>query len=270
MKLSTSIPIYFCLALAAVSIFAPQNCLAQSAAPASQLRTAEAVFADAKQKMMLEQQRLDETRHHFETAEEGLQKQFAKEADLGVSLESFPDIIRILQTQRIELMIELAGLDAKRELLAKSIDGKDSNQEVELLQDTYVLFAKRLASLKKLAAKGSASNTDVMSAQLSTNQAKLKLIKAKSATGDSHETAVLLDLSLERAERKARLAKTEELLANIAKARPVLNEREELTRGKKLAWDRMVMIQDQLRDREEQLRAAQRELDRIKKLENME
>lgn len=234
--------------------------------------TAEHAVAAAEEKLKLELDRQDLAANHLRQAETRLEEQFAKESGLGVSLESFPDVIRTLQTQRIELMIELAGLEAKRNLLTESLKQKDSKagEEYNLLREIYSQHLEHFGRLQKLAKKGSVTQTDLARARISVSEAKLRLVKAKSDLGESHESAVLLDLSLERAESKARLDKTKELLASITKARPTLSKREKLNLEKEAASRRYVDVVDEVRNRADELQFMKRELEKIMKQEKIE
>jgi len=79
------------------------------------------------------------------------------EAEKGVSQESFPEIVKSLQSQRIDLMIDLAGLTAKREALLSAQDGFPGMQLgttlANSLLDTSLELAEkkaRQASIKSL------------------------------------------------------------------------------------------------------------------------
>ena len=274
MKPSTSIPLAICITLVITTIHlaGPQYCPAQAATMASPKVTAEHAVAAAEEKLKLELDRQDLAANHLRQAETRLEEQFAKESGLGVSLESFPDVIRTLQTQRIELMIELAGLEAKRNLLTESLKQKDSKagEEYNLLREIYSQHLEHFGRLQKLAKKGSVTQTDLARARISVSEAKLRLVKAKSDLGESHESAVLLDLSLERAESKARLDKTKELLASITKARPTLSKREKLNLEKEAASRRYVDVVDEVRNRADELQFMKRELEKIMKQEKIE
>ncbi len=275
MKLPTSIPLTLCLtAIVLLSSIDMQACSAQSPggsvrAPASPLARAEAAVLNAQRNFQRHETELREATKSLEASETQLQKLLVKESELGVSLESFPDMIRTLQTQRIELMIEMAGMDAKREVLIESLKEKEdeSNEEYELLQDIYAQYAKIYGRTKSLVEKGTRSTSDLIRAKLSLSESRLRLIRAKPRTSDSKENAAMLELSIERAESKARLAKTEELLATIAKARPVLSERENLDRSRELARQRMVTLTKQLNNSQSLLRDAEEHLKRMEEQE---
>ena len=75
------------------------------------------------------------------------------EKEVGVSIESFPEIVKNLQSQRIDLMIDLAGLTAKRDAILaaqKEVNGasESSTDHKTILADALLETSLELAEKK--------------------------------------------------------------------------------------------------------------------------
>ena len=112
---------------------------------------------------MLKQQ-LEQIKKSAQATTKNLQSLDTWEKEVGVSLESFPEIIRSLQSQRIDLMVDLAGLTAKRDAILAAQKKVDDESESaadhktilsEALLETSLELAEkkaRLTSVKTLLA----------------------------------------------------------------------------------------------------------------------
>lgn len=139
---------------------------------------------------------------------------------LGVSRESFSDVLKNLQGRRVELMIDLAGIDARRDSLTEiqetEISSKSDSSTVELLTKIVELCEKKRDEAKHLHENGAVSSTEVNAAEIEYLSAKLKLRNARNPVLDSPRiNEELLSVSLDRAEKRARLVKTEEILKTM-------------------------------------------------------
>lgn len=150
---------------------------------------------------------------------------------LGFSLDSFGDIIASLQTQRVELMIDLAGLEARRDELQKIAEAKinsDENKEsLQLLQELLALSEKKLHQVEQLVQKGSAPSSEVADANREFIEAKVRLLEATTKNRVMGATQVgppLMAVSLDRAEKQARLEKVEVLLSQLTAGRAQIRE----------------------------------------------
>ena len=109
-------------------------------------------------------QQLEQIKKSAQATTKNLQSLDTWEKEVGVSLESFPEIIRSLQSQRIDLMVDLAGLTAKRDaILAAQKEVDDESESAtdhktilsEALLETSLELAEkkaRLTSVKTLLA----------------------------------------------------------------------------------------------------------------------
>ena len=75
------------------------------------------------------------------------------EKEVGVSIESFPEIVKNLQSQRIDLVIDLAGLTAKRDAILaaqKEVNGasESSTDHKTILADALLETSLELAEKK--------------------------------------------------------------------------------------------------------------------------
>lgn len=150
-----------------------------------------------------------------------LAKSRAVEDKSGVSIESFQEIVKNLQAKRIELIIELAGLKARREaIVAARADKPDNSAIVRPLLKIIALQEKELNRISK--SNGSAA--EIRAAEIELLSSKIKLADATSPkSGSALLRDTLLNTSLAHAEAKARLAKTESLLDEILPTRKQLD-----------------------------------------------
>ena len=141
----------------------------------------------------------------------------------SVSPESIVEMTRLLQTQRVQLEIDLAGLDARREFLQQAnqeMIEKEFNDVLTPLREVLALEQRRLSELKQGLENGSTSRDQVREAESRVLKARIGLAQAKrNNTQLSGLSAELLDASLERAEKMARRTAVEEMLKSITDAR---------------------------------------------------
>ena len=110
-------------------------------------------------------QQLQQTQKNKQATAKNLESLDTWEKEVGISIESFPEIIKSLQSQRIDLMIDLAGLTAKRDaILAAQKEIDDESESAtdhktilsEALLETSLELAEkkaRLTSVKTLLAE---------------------------------------------------------------------------------------------------------------------
>ena len=141
----------------------------------------------------------------------------------SVSPESIVEMTRMLQTQRVQLEIDLAGLDARREFLQKAnreMNNEHSNEVLAPLQEVLVLAKTRLGELKEGLETRRNGIEEVREAESRVLKAEIGLAQAKrSNTQLSGLSAELLDASLERAEKMARREAVQKMLDSITDAR---------------------------------------------------
>ena len=156
-----------------------------------------------------ERQKAEIRELHFESIE--------RQSKIGVSPESYSQVVSFLQLQNVELRIDIAGLKARTEKIVELQKEKTASSDVvkhaaelvELLQKKY---ESEVVSRFKQGELPASSLTDAKAQLL---QAKLNLAQSKAKLKSDGKSSVLLDLSLELAEKEARLDSVKGLLTQI-------------------------------------------------------
>ena len=196
--------------------------------------------AAARQAKLAEIERLEETVKFLESSVQHKQNQIheyedeigklermqsekiAKQDSLGVSSESFPEIIRSLQLQRVELMIDLAGLKAREEamILLREQENSNTNRDaIKSMSQILELQREQLDQVEKLHKAQSVPASQVRNSKIQVLNSELKLAQLMKPESNSETTTAFLDVSLDVAEKQARLDKTESLLNSITESR---------------------------------------------------
>jgi len=219
---------------------------------------------NARQRVAREAARVAEHEATTEGLRGKLLTQSKKEKGLGISPESYPEIVRHLQTQRVELMIDLAGLDAKRELLTEAMQETsrllDVRQRHQVLNEDY----ERLEKLAETRGEGVEAKLAEAKAKLKQWKSKHKILELDWQARGTLEQELFLDLSLQKAEQTARLEQVEKLLTSFATAGETLLAREQLTRRIGVHEEQLTMLRSNLFKREADVDAAR---DRLEQLE---
>lgn len=151
----------------------------------------------------------------------------------GVSTDSFPEILKYLQAQRVELLIDLAGMNARREVVfeLKKDMTVDSDSIVAQLEELLKLEEEELVRVQKLYKSSEITKSHYQKIQSRILELKIRMAEAKrpqkSASLLNDE---LLNSSLDRAEKKARLEKINSLLVTFTEARSTLEQSAEIER----------------------------------------
>jgi hypothetical protein len=166
----------------------------------------------------------------------------AQLTDFHLSMESYPEIVKMLQSSRVELSIDLAGLEARqKELLKQRDSASPPNQqpllakELSIAQELVKISQEEFGFLEAKYKAGQAIATDVLAAkkELKLAELRLALAESKSSESSNSHSPELSKLILDRAEKSARLAVVEKLLESTYKAKPLvtsLNDaREQIT-----------------------------------------
>ncbi len=140
---------------------------------------------------------------------------------IGVSKSSFAEIMKSLQSQKIQLAIDIAGLEAKQEAILanqKKSRVRDKHEVVVPLEKLLSILENEQQEIEKLHKAGAISQAELRKAQRAVLEAKIRLAQAKSNSARSESGQALLDTALELAEKKARLSKTESMLKAVVPA----------------------------------------------------
>ena len=131
-------------------------------------------------------QQLQQTQKNKQATAKNLESLDTWEKEVGISIESFPEIIKSLQSQRIDLIVDLAGLTAKRDAILSAQKEVDDESKAatdhkiilsEALLETSLELAEkkaRLTSVKTLLA-------DVLPARKELESASALKIKSQKA-----------------------------------------------------------------------------------------
>ncbi len=245
-----------CLAFALTFVVCTNTAVAQSAPPTTKPSLTMSPRALLQQSIDSQQREADVIRrdlHEIAAKQVEIAKELTEsksvEEKSGVSIESFPEIVKNLQARRIELIIDLAGLEAKREaIVAARLARPDNSAIVAPLRKIVALQQDNLDRLRKT----KAPTAELRKAEMELLSSKVQLANAESPRpGSTLLTDALLTTSLAQAESKARLAKTESLLGEIL---PTRKQLESSTRLKAKAT-RLLEVETDLA---KQLRAANR------------
>jgi len=147
---------------------------------------------------------------------------------LGVSSASYSDIMRLLQTQKVQLSIDLAGIEERR---AAMLEQQKANQTlvsesnarvIASLKELEAIQDQRLQQAEQLRQKGSAPQAEVLDAKQQLLEVRIRLaeiLPSSAAGGGQPLDHELLSVSLSRAETVGRLNKVNQLLQEYVPAR---------------------------------------------------
>ena len=158
-----------------------------------------------------------------EQREKGLKQQ----DKIGVSADSYSTIITTLQSKRVDLLVDIAGMEARENTIKKirremEAGGADVISQLEKLVEIQKSNLQSVAQRYKVA---SASKSEVNAAESKLLEIEIRLTEAKR---QSKSSALLDDIfvksTLDHAEKKARLEMTESLLNSFAQSRKNLEQ----------------------------------------------
>lgn len=206
---------------------------AQSVSPpkkptAQLLKSKEAELDLVKSQVLTQQQFTESLRQEISSLTQQRNDLLELQIEAGVSPESFPEIMRKLQTQRVDLIIELAGLKARRTAMIEFQQSTENpaDKTIELLEQLLAQNLKKQARCEEMFSQGLIPEGEVMKAEGDVLNAEVELARAKQSTGNSQLAAELLTLSLDTAEKQARLDQTLLMLKSITETRQSVAEGE--------------------------------------------
>lgn len=231
-----------------------------------QMQTAVDVLQMESQAKQLRLRNLDEELNQARGQHEVLISQrtsFLVDLDkASISTDSFAEVMRLLQSQRVQLSIDLAGLEARRESLialqreTAGEQGEHRQQVIGKLKQLVQIQGNKLNLAKELASSGSASQGEVQELEGKLLEAEIRLSEFESAVTDSavqQFRGELAATSIERAEKQARLHRVEEMLAQIVESRQSVHQLSELDQRIAHSYALQQELEQQLRATQEQL-----------------
>lgn len=249
MSRKLSIPFAMVL-IASLLIATSQLSALQSVAEPEPVTTARAAQLNAKLKDLdLERQKLEQEksiqeakigqlRNEIQTMQE---KHFKK----GISSESYTEIVNTLQTQRVQLMIDLAGLEARQRAVQEYRAAKNANplflEVINKMQEQVALLKQTTEEVMELNKRNVGSQMEVREAQRSLLAAEIQLRQMQLSNGDSpeHSGDELRRIALERAEKSARMTKAAEFLQELETVPEELNLLSQLKSQDAMMWNRL-------------------------------
>ncbi len=188
---------------------------------------------------------------------------------LGVSNASVDEVVRLLHTQRVNLLVDLAGLKARQEVITeaaqKSKQDHSSNRLAEKKEKIKQLIAfaeQEVERLEKLAARQSTTQATVNEAKKAVITLEIQLLSVDDEPLHSLSDSELLNQTmLELAEKSARLQKVEELLSRMYTAQDIDDQLLPAKADLKILRDNLYKPQaDQHRALLEQIEELQKQL----------
>lgn len=149
---------------------------------------------------------------------EELDRLDSDETNSDLPEQSINGIVEKLQSGKVELMIDLAGLDARREeiLKMKEMAANENNELISDLEELLEIEQKKLKHIQALYEKNLVDISEGQAAKSRLLEARIRLAEAKQPSrSESILTEQLLEASLERAEKNARLKQTESILSSL-------------------------------------------------------
>jgi chromosome segregation ATPase len=143
-----------------------------------------------------------------------------QESQMSVSAESYSEVLKTLHSQRFQLLIDLAGIDARHEAIEKAIaelTRQQADSLVNPLQKLVEIRAKDIERLRMMMEQGAISTDNFRDAEIALLEAKTRLAQVNSTSGGAlgQLNSQLLNTSLEKTEKAARLAKTSSLIEEV-------------------------------------------------------
>lgn len=167
---------------------------------------------------------------------------------------SFEEVRKALQTQRYQLKVELAGIQAKAKAIQSQQDKlllTDDQKEIEadLHQNRIRILTRMHETLKRLEPKGSTSETQVLTAELQLQDAKREFAKSK-RQGSKLPPAIkqkFFDVNLQLAEKKAMLDANEKMLRDMFDQQDKIRESKILERSLVRYFSEIESLQKELK-----------------------
>jgi hypothetical protein len=146
------------------------------------------------------------------------------------ALISEANILSLLTARRVELIIDIAGLNAKLEHVLKlDSDQRADRSEigekiVQAQQQQLVLAQEKLSRVNGLHSAGNVPQAEVKEAELDVAKAELALLEKRKALEQPRKAEAQVEIGLELAEKKSQLKTVQELLEQAASIRKSVAE----------------------------------------------
>ncbi len=203
-----------------------------------------------QEQMLLSERQLEEDGLKIEKRIEILKKE-------SVSDIAFEDVFRMLYRQKVELTIEMEGLNARLALLKHEVASSTSAvQKADSVTDAQRDLLKRyvanqeemLERTKSLAAQGLSGRSNVNEAENLLNESKIKLMEFdhKAAQASPAYVQSIFETALALAEKNAKLSAVEKMLLRHIEARDSVAAIDDLKQDRRFERVRIKELQSQL------------------------
>lgn len=179
------------------------------------------------------QSQLDDLQRHYDVLTSQMNTVEGTLNEVNVSAQAFPEVLAMLQTMRIQLKVDLAGLRAKQKLLQEASPDNSAKaaivaQKFGIAERILELARNRLDRARQLHESGSMPSTEVDSIEVEAETAALRLLELKAELEESLNGSVagVRTNGIELAEKEARLQEVESLLTATTKVRPEIQQME--------------------------------------------
>ncbi len=208
--------------------------------PSQRVKALSAHLHQVEKQLQVLATQIDQSQHELDMARTKHEELIRdKGPNAGLSVSSFGEIVGYLQSQKVALTIDLAGLDARQSAIEEaakkaSQSGKHNMERqvmIDKLHQIVNVQRQKLEQAEKLRKQGSASEGDFQDAERQLLEAEIRLADATASFGQAEDSTwnqQLIAVSLDRAEKQARLQRVEDLLAQYAATRPSVDQVNEL------------------------------------------
>jgi cell division protein FtsB len=188
-------------------------------------------FAKVQERIASEQKKLATIEPAIGEKESNIQKLDQELFEASLSPLSFPEVLATLQSMRVQLKVDLAGMRARlrvmRELNEKENPSAAINeQKLVIAKDMLELMKIRVSRTRKLVESGNASTEESHASEIELRTAELRVFEAQAALEAARSDSAVSnrEIILEQAEKESRLEEVELMLKSAAAARQTIRE----------------------------------------------
>lgn len=189
-----------------------------------QLQQVELALEEAESEAMRHRQELDNLQAELVKNRSLIEESMGRQRESSVSPASYDEIVRMLQSQRVSLIVELAGIEARHEAWLELLrqPGQDRTEEkfiVDRLEEMVQSAKENVREVTALFDSSVGSKVDLNNARRELMELEIRLAETRRKalqTWTVDEQLALRNIALDRSEKSARLAAVEKLLKEIA------------------------------------------------------
>jgi chromosome segregation ATPase len=227
-------------------------------------------LSKVQERIASEQKKLETIEPAIGEKESNIQKLDQELFEASLSPLSFPEVLATLQSMRVQLKVDLAGMRARlkvmRELNEKGNPSAAINEKrLEIAQRILAVAAQRTAQTKKLAEAGHTNELTFAESEIELHNAELRVVEAKAALEAARADSAVSnrEIILEQAEKESRLEEVESMLKSAASARQSIREIELQQQAVQRLRDERQESAKKLERLESQLEGEQRMLEQL-------